>query len=257
MKHFRGGILIGIIMLSSVSIMTLSFYIARGQTNTHQPDCAADGSAYPIPRCRGSMPTEPVQIEEKRTAQAARVIEKSTEEARAVAYGLTEVARPHPTITQITEEQLAHATTFVPGSVPDAAQTVKPLDPTEANTPFERYANSIWQIGGLPSSSPYDYITIVVLARPARSGKPAEISIVPLSNSLTQKEWKQYFKVWQLPASIDRITITGFDKLVVKVQDISGILHFTTSEEGTGDLNLASGDITISGTPVALTPVAP
>lgn len=235
-------------------MMGLSFYIALGQTKPPQPDCSHNSQPYPIPsqKCNDLEPTG-----------AAILGEKFTEEAQSVDYAKTEVAKPRPTITEITAEQRARATIFVPGTVPDTIQVVKPLDAQEADTPTIRYANSIWQIGGIPlSDSSYDYITVFALARPVRDGQPAEISIVPFSNSLTQGDWKQYFRVWQLPASIDRVTITGFDKLVVKTQNISGILHFKTLGGDTGDLNLASGDITISGllvvvTPVASTPVVP
>jgi hypothetical protein len=246
MQRFRRTMLATLIVVAGALVMALSLSGVLGQTRPQQADCVNNTPAYPGPssECREIGPTDAILRDRK-----------ATEMAVSIAHSQTEGARPRPTMTEMPAKQRTEAAIWVPGSVPVAAQTVKPLKPGDSGgIPGLRYANSIWHIGGVPSSSPYDYITIVALAKPVRDGELARIAIVPVSNSLTQDEWDEYFRTWPLPTSVERVEITGFDKLVVTKGNISGILHFETSDRVLGDLNLSTGEITMNTVPVEATP---
>jgi len=99
-----------------------------------------------------------------------------------------------------------------PGYIPEEAKRVHQVNLDEdAEIPGLRGSNSLWQIGAVPTSDPYDYAIIYLFARPPTEGRPAALGLFPFGN--TPITWNGYNMSWECPRDVGRITITGIEGL--------------------------------------------
>ena len=119
--------------------------------------------------------------------------------------------------------------------------------------PFLRGWNSMWHIGAVPGSKPYNLLDLYVLARrplpPGRtpvsygemySGAHATLATGLSGNDITQEIGRRFIQVWECPEDVGTITITGVQGPTVSPTGPTGIVSFKTSTHLTGTFDLAT-----------------
>ncbi len=162
-------------------------------------------------------------------------------DATAIAYNTTQVAevRNRPTITP---PPTTTATSRPIGSIPQEAQQVKRINPSDTSnwSPFLRGSTSIWQIGAVPVKSLNDYGTLYLLSRAPTDGHHAILTTDLFSNNMSREEYGQYHWTWEAPQDIGLLTITNLQGLTIHTKGLTGIATFTSSLGHKGTFNFAS-----------------